>query len=233
MNTLPRLKPRCFYDLVVEVALIRPGPIQGEMVHPYLRRRAGTRGAGHLSASVAGADPQAHAGRAAVPGAGHAGGHRLRRLHPRRGRRAAPRDGAQAQPRTHGRHLRGAHRRHGAQRHPRGDVAAASTTRSTPSPTTAFPRATPRASRSSCTRPPGCGTTTRPSTWRDAQRAAHGLLLAGHAHRGRQATWRDGASHRSHTQCVGPQSRAARWPHARAQRRHRTLGPPCSLTNGR
>ena len=41
MNTLPRLKPRCFYDLVVEVALIRPGPIQGEMVHPYLRRKAG------------------------------------------------------------------------------------------------------------------------------------------------------------------------------------------------
>ncbi len=41
MNTLPRLKPRCFYDLVVEVALIRPGPIQGAMVHPYLRRRAG------------------------------------------------------------------------------------------------------------------------------------------------------------------------------------------------
>ncbi|HET7584398.1 MAG TPA: error-prone DNA polymerase [Gemmatimonadaceae bacterium] len=41
MSTLPRLKPRCFYDLVVEVALIRPGPIQGDMVHPYLRRRAG------------------------------------------------------------------------------------------------------------------------------------------------------------------------------------------------
>ncbi|GLC24221.1 hypothetical protein rosag_07340 [Roseisolibacter agri] len=41
MNTLPRLQPRCFYDLVVEVALIRPGPIQGDMVHPYLRRRAG------------------------------------------------------------------------------------------------------------------------------------------------------------------------------------------------
>jgi error-prone DNA polymerase len=40
-NTLPRLRPRCFYDLVVEVALIRPGPIQGDMVHPYLRRRAG------------------------------------------------------------------------------------------------------------------------------------------------------------------------------------------------
>jgi error-prone DNA polymerase len=41
MATLPRLKPRCFYDLVVEVALIRPGPIQGESVHPYIRRRNG------------------------------------------------------------------------------------------------------------------------------------------------------------------------------------------------
>jgi error-prone DNA polymerase len=41
MATLPRLKPRCFYDLVVEVALIRPGPIVGDMVHPYLCRRAG------------------------------------------------------------------------------------------------------------------------------------------------------------------------------------------------
>jgi error-prone DNA polymerase len=41
MNMLPRLKPRCFYDLVVEVAIVRPGPIQGGMVHPYLRRRQG------------------------------------------------------------------------------------------------------------------------------------------------------------------------------------------------
>ncbi len=41
MNTLPRVRPRCFYDLVIEVALIRPGPIQGNMVHPYLRRRSG------------------------------------------------------------------------------------------------------------------------------------------------------------------------------------------------
>jgi error-prone DNA polymerase len=41
MNCLPRLRPRRFYDLVVEVALIRPGPIQGDMVHPYLLRRAG------------------------------------------------------------------------------------------------------------------------------------------------------------------------------------------------
>ena len=41
MSMLPRLKPKCFYDLVIEVALVRPGPIQGDMVHPYLRRRAG------------------------------------------------------------------------------------------------------------------------------------------------------------------------------------------------
>lgn len=41
MATLPRLKPRVFYDLVVEVALIRPGPIQGGSVHPYIRRRNG------------------------------------------------------------------------------------------------------------------------------------------------------------------------------------------------
>ncbi len=42
MSMLPRLKPREFYDLVIEVAIVRPGPIQGDMVHPYLRRREGT-----------------------------------------------------------------------------------------------------------------------------------------------------------------------------------------------
>ncbi|HEX8808355.1 MAG TPA: error-prone DNA polymerase, partial [Xanthobacteraceae bacterium] len=41
MSMLPRLKPQCFYDLVIEVAIVRPGPIQGDMVHPYLRRRDG------------------------------------------------------------------------------------------------------------------------------------------------------------------------------------------------
>ena len=42
MNTLPRVQPRCFYDLAIEVALIRPGPIQGNAVHPYIRRRNGS-----------------------------------------------------------------------------------------------------------------------------------------------------------------------------------------------
>ena len=41
MSLLPRLKPNCYYDLVIEVAIVRPGPIQGGMVHPYLRRRSG------------------------------------------------------------------------------------------------------------------------------------------------------------------------------------------------
>jgi error-prone DNA polymerase len=48
MATLPRLRPRCFYDLVVEVALIRPGPIQGGSVHPYLRRRNGEEPVSYL-----------------------------------------------------------------------------------------------------------------------------------------------------------------------------------------
>ncbi|MEP6989379.1 MAG: OB-fold nucleic acid binding domain-containing protein, partial [bacterium] len=52
MNTLPRLKPRCFYDLVVEVALIRPGPIQGGMVHPYLRRKNGEEEVTYLHPSL-------------------------------------------------------------------------------------------------------------------------------------------------------------------------------------
>ena len=41
MTMLPRLKPQRYYDLVVEVAIVRPGPIQGGMVHPYLKRRLG------------------------------------------------------------------------------------------------------------------------------------------------------------------------------------------------
>src|SRR5213075_2812324 len=41
MSMLPRLRPQNFYDLVIEIAIVRPGPIQGDMVHPYLRRRTG------------------------------------------------------------------------------------------------------------------------------------------------------------------------------------------------
>jgi error-prone DNA polymerase len=52
MSMLPRLRPRCFYDLVIEVAIVRPGPIQGQMVHPYLRRRNGEEAVSYPDATV-------------------------------------------------------------------------------------------------------------------------------------------------------------------------------------
>ena len=116
MNTLPRLKPRCFYDLVVEVALIRPGPIQGDMVHPYLRRRAGVEEVTYPHPSVE-HDPQAHARRPALPGAGDAGGDRRRGLHAR----ARPTSCARAMGHKRSRERMAAiceklHRRHGGER---------------------------------------------------------------------------------------------------------------------
>jgi error-prone DNA polymerase len=52
MATLPRLQPQCFYDVVIEVAIIRPGPIQGDMVHPYLARRAGREQIGYFDSRL-------------------------------------------------------------------------------------------------------------------------------------------------------------------------------------
>jgi error-prone DNA polymerase len=52
MSMLPRLRPACFYDLVIEVAIVRPGPIQGKMVHPYLRRRNGEEPVAYPNAEV-------------------------------------------------------------------------------------------------------------------------------------------------------------------------------------
>jgi error-prone DNA polymerase len=57
MNMLPRLKPRVFYDLVIEVAIVRPGPIQGNMVHPYLKRRNGLEQVSYPSPSPDHGDP--------------------------------------------------------------------------------------------------------------------------------------------------------------------------------
>jgi error-prone DNA polymerase len=53
MSCLPRLRPKCFYDIVVQVAIIRPGPIVGQMVNPYLRRRMGREAVNHLHPSLA------------------------------------------------------------------------------------------------------------------------------------------------------------------------------------
>jgi len=54
MSMLPRLRPRCYYDLVIEVAIVRPGPIVGDMVHPYLRRRNGEEAVEYPSEAVRG-----------------------------------------------------------------------------------------------------------------------------------------------------------------------------------
>lgn len=52
MSMLPRLRPHCFYDLVIQIAIVRPGPIQGDMVHPYLKRRDGEEAVDYPSAEV-------------------------------------------------------------------------------------------------------------------------------------------------------------------------------------
>ncbi|MPW37161.1 error-prone DNA polymerase [Vibrio sp. B1Z05] len=52
MSMLPRLKPRCYYDLVIQIAIVRPGPIQGDMIHPYLKRRNGEQAISYPSKEV-------------------------------------------------------------------------------------------------------------------------------------------------------------------------------------
>ena len=140
MAMLPRLKPKTFYDLVIQVAIVRPGPIQGDMVHPYLRRRERQE---EPVLSDAGAEARARedARRAALPGAGDAGGDRMRRLHALRGRPAAARHG---DVQAHGRRLevpRQAHPRHdGARLRARTSPSAPSSSSRASAPT-AFRRA--------------------------------------------------------------------------------------------
>src|SRR2546427_11636667 len=82
MATLPRMQPERFYDLVVEVAIIRPGPIVGQMVNPYLKRRAGREPVGYahpllepiLARTLGVPLFQEHLLRIAMPGAGFTGG---------------------------------------------------------------------------------------------------------------------------------------------------------------
>jgi len=92
MSMLPRLKPEHFYDLVIEIAIVRPGPIQGDMVHPYLRRRA-RHGTDRLSERSGEKSSRAHLRGADFPGAGDAARGSGGRLHPGRSGSIAPRDG--------------------------------------------------------------------------------------------------------------------------------------------
>ncbi len=82
MSMLPRLKPRCFYDLVIEVAIVRPGPIQGNMVHPYLRRRAGEEAVTYPNEAIRDVLHKT-LGRTDLPGASHAVGGGGGRFHTR------------------------------------------------------------------------------------------------------------------------------------------------------
>ena len=153
MATLPRMKPERFYDLVVEVAIIRPGPIVGKMVHPYLERRTGREPVG-VSAPLARADPGAHARRAALPGAAPAHGDDRGRLHRRRGRGAAPGHGLQALGGAHEGDRGAAARGDGRARDHRARPRTRSCARSPRSRSTASPSRTRRASRSSPTPAP-------------------------------------------------------------------------------
>ena len=153
MSMLPRLRPRCFYDLVIEVAIVRPGPIQGNMVHPYLRRRNGEEPVTYPNEVVrrrAGKDP----GRAAVSGAGDAAGGRGGRLHARRGRPASPRHGGLAAAGADRPVPQEVDRRHGGQGVSRRNMPRRSSARFAASATTAFPNRTPPAS--------PCWSTSRP-----------------------------------------------------------------------
>ena len=105
MTMLPRLKPKTFYDLVIEVAIVRPGPIQGDMVHPYLRRRQNLERVSYPSKELEAVLVQ-DARRAAVPGTGDENRHRRRRLHTGRSRQIAARDG-DLQAHRHHRHVPG------------------------------------------------------------------------------------------------------------------------------
>ncbi|MEZ5165226.1 MAG: hypothetical protein R2695_01585 [Acidimicrobiales bacterium] len=125
MATLPRLKPRCFYDLVVEVALIRPGPIQGGSVHPHIRRRNGLEPVTYLHPLL----EHALAKTLGIPCSRNSScrSRSTSRLHAGRGRSAPSGGGAEAQPGTHGAVegpvLRGHAGQRDRRRHRRADLA--------------------------------------------------------------------------------------------------------------
>ena len=195
MATLPRMKPERFYDLVVEVAIIRPGPITGKMVNPYLNRRAGR-------------EPVTYAHPSLEPILARTLGVPLfqeqlladrddrGRLHRRRGRGAAPRDGLQAlrgadepdRGAARVRHVRARHRPSRAG----GDPARHHLVRALRLPGVA--RGFVRADRlrvGLSQVPPSGGVPRRP-----AQRAADGLLQRGDAREGRPAPRRGRAADR-------------------------------------
>ncbi len=99
MSFLPSLQPKHFYDIVVQVAIIRPGPIVGKMLHPYLRRRQGLEAVSYPHPALR-AGAEAHARSAVISRTAAAHGDDRRRIHRRTGRRIAPRDGISSAPKN-------------------------------------------------------------------------------------------------------------------------------------
>ena len=192
MNMLPRLKPRGFYDLVIEVAIVRPGPIQGDMVHPYLRRRDGVEASTIPRPRPSTARPTSCKASSARPRACRCS--RSRRCASPSTRRSSPprRPTSCAGPwrRSAARHDRAARGEDGRRAWSRAAMTrsspSAASTRSRASANTAFPKATRRASRISSTCRRGSSAIIRRRSRRAAQLAADGLLRAG-ADRARRA----------------------------------------------
>ena len=185
MAMLPRLKPKHYYDLVIEVAIVRPGPIQGGMVHPYLAAAAGLEPVTYPSEAVKGVLERTH-GRADFPGAGDAARAWWRRASRRENPISCARSMA-AWKRKGGlepfeKRLVDGMRKNGYERAVR---ASRSTSRSSASANTVFRNRTRRASRSlvyasswlKCYEPGGVHL-------RAPQLAAHGVLFAVTAHPG-------------------------------------------------
>ena len=201
-SMLPRLKPANFYDLVIEVAIVRPGPIQGGMVHPYLRRRQGLEPVTYPERGGA-RGARAHARRAHLPGAGDAARDRHRRLHARRIRRAAALDGGLAA-QGRAREVRAApRRRHGEERLQRGvraaDLPADPRLRRVRLPGVAFGVVLAAGLRVVVAQALPSGGVHRGAP----QRAADGVLRAGAARAGCAAPWRRGARGRRRDERMG------------------------------
>ncbi len=171
-------KPQTFYDLVIEVAIVRPGPIQGDMVHPYLRRRTGEEPSDYPRTRASSACSRRPSACRCSRSRSCSLAMRRRRLHARRGRPAAPRHGRlAAAPGASSRTTTGWSSGMAAQGHRPRVRRARVRSRSAASASTAFPRATPPASpliayATAWLQPPLPGGV----HLRAAQRAADGLL---------------------------------------------------------
>ena len=151
MQSLVQTRPENLDDLTVQVALVRPGPIVGDAVNPYIQQPPVQARRPRIPARVrppaAGAGAGRHAGRGRLPGPGAGGGDRACRLHHRRGREPAAGDEPQAQPGGAGGALAALLRRRGRKRRPRRDRGAPCSTRWWRSRSSGSRRATPPPSR--------------------------------------------------------------------------------------